>query len=249
MSIDKHGLAVINLVGSSLDVLGALYLAYDLLGGKHGPLRTLTRTVTYGVLFGVGFGLALGPAFGLINGAAHGITLAWELSRAARRGPRPGAWHDVAMSAIRGCGYAIGASLLFGPRFGVTFGFLSALGQIVAYRVGVRPTLDYAPATRPRLTRHQVLAAVNRTVGYVIAGYVSSLVAERRDSAWSVGLEVGLVVGVVTAVVSAAMPLVEWTADHLPERRMGVLGIISILIGFSLQSVQYWLALFDLQVP
>jgi hypothetical protein len=43
MTIDKHTLALISIVGSFLDVLGALYLAYDLLGGEHGPLRTLTR--------------------------------------------------------------------------------------------------------------------------------------------------------------------------------------------------------------
>ena len=54
MMIDKHTLALISIVGSSLDVLGALYLAYDLLGGEHGPLRTLTRGVTYGALFGAG---------------------------------------------------------------------------------------------------------------------------------------------------------------------------------------------------
>jgi len=38
--------------GSGLDVLGSLYLAYDLLGGRHGPLRLLTRAVTYSVVFG-----------------------------------------------------------------------------------------------------------------------------------------------------------------------------------------------------
>jgi hypothetical protein len=74
--IDKHALAVVSLIGSSLDVLGALYLAYDLLGGEHGPLPTVTRAVTYGVLFGAGFALALGPLFGLAGGAANGITLA-----------------------------------------------------------------------------------------------------------------------------------------------------------------------------
>jgi hypothetical protein len=63
--MDKHTLALISIIGSSLDVLGAMYLAYDLLGGEHGPLRTLTRAVTYGALFGTGYGLALGPVFGL----------------------------------------------------------------------------------------------------------------------------------------------------------------------------------------
>jgi len=46
MSIDRHTIALLSIIGTSLDVLGALYLAYDLLGGEHGPLRTLTRVVT-----------------------------------------------------------------------------------------------------------------------------------------------------------------------------------------------------------
>jgi hypothetical protein len=32
---DKHTLAIISIVGSSLDVVGSLYLSYDLLGGEH----------------------------------------------------------------------------------------------------------------------------------------------------------------------------------------------------------------------
>src|SRR5215471_16291387 len=97
MTIDKHAVALVSIVGSSLDVLGALYLAYDLLGGEHGPLRTLTRGVTYGALFGIGYGLALGPVFGLASGVAHGITLAWEYARASRGRLKPGLWLDAAI--------------------------------------------------------------------------------------------------------------------------------------------------------
>src|SRR5207248_11084767 len=153
MTIEKHTLALISIVGSSLDMLGALYLAYDLLGGEHGPLRTVTRGVTYGVLFGTGYGLALGPVFGLVSGFAHGVTLAWEFSRAARRGPKPGFWYDTAMSAIRGCGFAVGAAYSFGVPFGITFGVLSTAGQAIVYRFGMRPTAEYQPAIRLRLTR------------------------------------------------------------------------------------------------
>src|SRR5580693_1707271 len=163
MTIDKHTLALVSIVGSSLDVLGAMYLAYDLLGGEHGPLRTLTRGVTYGVLFGGGYGLALGPVFGLASGVAHGFTLAWEFSRAARGGPKPGFWYDSAMSAIRGGGFALGAAYLYGGTFGAAFGALSTVGQALAYRAGLRPTIDYRPAARPRLTKLQLLAAMNRT--------------------------------------------------------------------------------------
>jgi hypothetical protein len=246
--MDKHTLALISIVGNSLDVLGALYLAYDLLGGEHGPLRTLTRAVTYGVMFGAGYGLALGPVFGLASGVAHGITLAWEFSRASRGGPEPGFRMDGAMSAIRGCGFALGASYLFGAPFGVTFGVLSTAGQVIAYRIGIRPTVDYRPATRPRLTRFQLLAAANRTVGYAVTGYVSSLVAQQPEHAIAVGLKTGLALGLVTAIAGSFTPFIEWTADHVPEKRMGVFGIGLILIGFALQSVQYWVALLDVSI-
>ncbi len=246
--MDRHTLALISIIGSSLDVLGALYLAYDLLGGEHGPLRTLTRAVTYGALFGIGYGLALGPVFGLLSGVAHGITLAWEFSRASRHGPKPGFWLDTAMSAIRACGFALGAAYLFGGPFGITFGILSTVGQVIAYRFGIRPTLDYQPATRPRMTKAQLLAALNRTVGYAIAGYLSSLVAHNLAHALAIGLKAGLAIGVVTAIAGSCTPFVEWIADHVPARRMGVLGVVLILIGFTLQSVQYWAALLDVTI-
>jgi hypothetical protein len=245
--MNKHTLALISIIGSALDVLGALYLAYDLLGGEHGPLRTLTRAVTYGALFGAGYGIALGPVFGLASGAAHGITLAWEFSRASRNDPKPGFWLDTAMSAIRGCGFALGASYSFGAPFGITFGVLSTAGQAIAYRIGIRPTVDYKPATRPRLTWFQMLAAANRTVGYVIAGYISSLVAQ-REHAIAIGLKAGLAIGLVTAISGPFTPFIEWKADHIPEKRMGVFGVGLILIGFTLQSIQYWAALLDVSV-
>ena len=243
MMIDKHTLALISIVGSSLDMLGALYLAYDLLGGEHGPLRTLTRGVTYGVLFGGGYAIALGPVFGLASGVAHGITLAWEFSRASRHRPKPGVWYDAAMSAVRGAGFALGGAYLYGATFGAAFGVLSTVGQVIAYRAGIRPTIDYQPATRVRLTKYQFLAGVNRTVGYTAAGYLSAVAANERGNALSVSVKTGLAIGVVTVIAGSCTPFIEWIADHVPEKRMGVFGVAFILIGFALQSVQYWLAL------
>jgi hypothetical protein len=248
MTIDKHTLALISIVGSSLDVLGALYLAYDLLGGEHGPLRTLTRAVTYGAIFGIGFGLPFGPLFGIVNGVTHGTTLAWEFSRASRQGPKPGLLYDTTMSAIRGAGYAVGFAHLYGATFGITFGALSAVGQVVAYQFGMRPTIDYQPTKRPRLTKWQFLGTVNRSIGYGISGYISALVARERAIALSVGLTVGVVVGVLTGIVITCTSFIEWGADHLPEKRMGVLGVGLILVGFALQSIQYWLTLLDVNI-
>src|ERR1700674_4731313 len=70
LTVDHHTIAAIALSGTALNVLGGLYLAYDLFGGKHGPLRTLTRAVTYGVLFFLGYVVFLPVGFSAL--AAHG---------------------------------------------------------------------------------------------------------------------------------------------------------------------------------
>jgi hypothetical protein len=142
----------------------------------------------------------------------------------------------------------VGAAYLYGGVFGATFGALSTLGQAIAYQAGIRPTIDYQPAKRPRITKHQFLAVVNRTIGNTAAGYLSALAAHQRAIALTVGVKVGLVIGAVTAISVTCSPFIEWTADHLPEKRMGVFGIGLILIGFGLQSVQYWVALLDVSV-
>jgi hypothetical protein len=222
-----------------------MYLAYDLLGGEHGPLRTLTRAVTYGALFGTGFGLVLGRMFGIVAGAAHGVTLAWEFSRASKNEPEPGIWFDTAMSAIRGGAYGIGTGVLFGPEFGITLAVLSTVGQVIAYRFGIRPTLDFVAGTRPHVTKRQFMAALNRTAGYAAAGYVSALLGHQRAKALSLGIETGSTIGVITAVSMICTPFVEWAADTMPAKRMGVIGVGLILTGFALQSVQYWVALLE----
>jgi len=246
--MDKHTLALVSIVGSSLDLLGALYLAYDLLGGEHGPLRTLTRAVTYGVLFGLGYGLALGPFFGLISGITHGITLGWEYSRHSKQETTPQLWRDILASAIRGGGFGIGTAHLHGATFGLIFGVLSTVGQIVGYRLGIRPTMDYESTARPRLTRKQFWSSVNRTAGYTVTGYISSIFTNQKTHAWTFGLEVGLAIGVVTTLSITLTPFVEWSVDNMPKRRMGVLGVGFMLVGFAMQSVQYWVSFLDVPV-
>jgi len=243
--MDRHTLAAISIAGSLLDVLGGLYLAYDLLGGKHGPLRTLTRSVTYALLFGIGYGVPLGLAFGIASGLSHGLTLGFEYARVSRSDATPGWLADFASSAIRGLGFAVGSSFLLGTRFGLVFGALSIVGQFVAYRFGIRPTLDLVAGKKPRLSKRQFLAVLNRTVGYTLAGYIAGVAAHRGTHNFAFAIQVGLAIGVVSAIVNTVNPYVEWGAENMPERRMGVLGICLILTGFALQSVQYWVALLD----
>jgi len=152
------------------------------------------------------------------------------------------------MSAIRGVGFGLGAAYLYGKVFGFWFGVLSTAGQIIAYQLGIRPTRDYQPAARARIRMWQILAAVNRGVGYGVSGYISAWAAHENANAVGVGQKLGLVIGGITAVSGVFTSAIEWTADHVPEKRMRVFGLALILIGFVLQSLQYWVALFDVPV-
>jgi uncharacterized membrane protein (DUF485 family) len=89
---------------------------------------------------------------------------------------------------------------------------------------------------------------VNRTVGYAVAGFLSALSAHQRPNALGVAVKLGLVMGAVMTIVITCTSFIEWMADHLPEKRMGVFGVGLILMGFTLQSVQYWVVLLDVGI-
>jgi hypothetical protein len=246
--MDHHTVAAVSLTGTSLDVLGSLYLAYDLLGGQHGPLRLLTRAVTYSMVFGIGYGLGLGLFFGLASGIATGITLSIEYNRAARGLDHYSLPWEGAFSAIRGFGFGAGLYRILGSRFAIAFAILITIGQVLAYSRGMRPALDYVAARRPRLTRRQFRGTVVRTFGYIASALLCSAFIHHVDHAWSFAIRVGLVTGIVTGLGATVNPYIEYYADSLPERRMGVFGIGLILCGFTLQSLQYWLLLFDVHL-
>jgi hypothetical protein len=246
--MDHHTVAAISITGTCLDVLGSLYLAYDLLGGRQGPLRLLTRAVTYSIVFGVGYGIGLGLFFGLVSGAATGITVAIELNRAARGLKHYSlAWEGM-FAAIRSFGFGAGLYRILGLRFAIAFGVLITAGQIVAYSRGMRPATDYAASRRPRLTRRQFWGTAVRTIGYTAAALLCSALVHHVDHPWSFAIRVGLVTGLVTGVGVSVNPYIEYYADNLPERRLGAFGIGLILCGFALQSVQYWFTLFDVRI-
>ena len=246
--MDHHTVATISIAGSGLDVLGSLYLAYDLLGGQAGPLRLLTRAVTYSVVFGIGYGLGLGLVFGVAAGTATGVTLAIELTRMARSQDHYSLFWESMFSAIRGLAFGAGLYLYPGFRFGAAFAILITLGQIFAYSRGLRPSIDYGPQRRPRLSKRQFWAAVVRTVGYIATALVCSAFVQHLEHPWQFALRVGLVTGLVTATGNAVGPFIEHFSENLPERSMGAFGIGLIFVGFSLQSLQYWLVVLDVPV-
>ena len=107
---------------------------------------------------------------------------------------------------------------------------------------------NYSASRRPRFSRRQSVGTVIRTVGYIATALICSAFIHHVDHPWAFAIRVGLVTGIVTGVGGTLTPYVEYYSDNLPERRMGVFGIGLILCGFALQSLQYWLALFDVRL-
>src|SRR4029077_20551076 len=196
----------------------------------------------------IGYGIGLGFFFGVVSGVATGGTLAIELNRAARQeGQYSLAW-EAFFSAVRAAGFAAGLYPIVGLRFAVAFGMLITGGQVIAYSRGMRPSLGYEAARRPRLSRRQFWGTVVRTVGYSTAALVCGVFAQHLEHPWRFAVRVGVVTGLVTAVGIIVNPYIEYYADRLPKRALGVLGIALILCGFALQSVQYWVELLDVKV-
>jgi hypothetical protein len=246
--MDHHTVAAISIAGTCLDVLGSLYLAYDLLGGQHGPLRLLTRAVTYAIVFGAGYAVGLGLFFGLASGIATGITLSIEFNRAARGLDHYSLPWEALFSAIRGAGFGAGLYRILGFRFAIAFAIVITIGQVFAYSRGMRPAMDYVAVRRPRMTRRQFRATVARTAGYIVTALLCSALIRHVDHPWLFAIRVGVVTGVATGFGTIVTPYIEYYADHLPERRLGAFGIGLIFCGFLLQSLQYWLALFDVRL-
>jgi hypothetical protein len=246
--VDHHTVAAVSIAGSCLDVLGSLYLAYDLLGGAHGPLRVITRAVTYSILFGAGYGLGLGLFFGVFAGVATGITMSIEMNRAARGLRHYSLPWEAFFAAIRGVAFGAGLYWITGLGFAVAFAILVTTGQVTGYYRGLRPGMDYSASRRPRLTRRQFWGTVVRTIAHVAAALVCSAFVHHVYHAWAFAIRIGLVTGIVTGLGQTFNPYFEYYAENIPQRWLGAFGIGLIFCGFALQSFQYWLALFDVHL-
>jgi hypothetical protein len=244
--VDHHLLAGISLSGIVCDVMGGIYLAYDLLGGSNGPLRVITRIFTYILIFSIGYALPLGLTFGLIAGIGLGIALGLEFRHLNADRPLVNSRRPLLFGCLRGFSFGVAAVLAFGWVFGLAFGLLASVGLVSIYLLGFSPTREFQPSGKPHIRSRALLASLVRGLSTGMAGAIAGFIADRGIASLLFGLEVGLVVGVVSAIVSIFSPFIEWWASNLPARRLGAYGTILLLFGLILQSIQYWVALFDL---
>ncbi|HLI64311.1 MAG TPA: hypothetical protein VKV05_13000, partial [Terriglobales bacterium] len=194
-----HTVAEIALAGLILDGLGGLYLAYDLLGGEHGPLRTLTRAATYSLIYGIGFGLVFGVVFGLVTGAGLGTILGLEFTMAAHAGSKLAFRKEAFFGLLRGLALGLGVGFTFGPRLGTAFGLLSAAGLVLTYRLTHAPSRLYHIATRPKLDRRRLYASGARALAVSTAGIASGLILHKGAATILIGVEIGVITGLISS--------------------------------------------------
>jgi hypothetical protein len=250
LALTHELVAEVSLVGMGFDVLGGCYLAYDLLGGKRGPLRTIARAAGYVALFFIGYYIVLEARYALIASAGMGFLLALEYwlagAEPAKNGRRRGA--VFVFGALRGVVLGLASMPLTGMAFGAWFGVLSAAMLNASYALGFAPTDEYEPQRRPRISSHKLMASLLRALGVSLAGVTASLIVGSSAIRWLFGLQLGVAAGTVSALVGLFSPVIEWRIENLPERRLGVFGLGLILIGMVLQSVQYWVVVLDVSV-
>lgn len=241
MIIENTTLAWLGLSGTLCDAMGGIYLTYDLLGGRTGPLGFFTRAATYTVIFGVGYGIPFGFFFGAVAGVGIGTTLAVEFWRVARhqRLYRSSPLYDLPFfGAARGVVMGLAALHPFGVHFALRFGLASVVGLYFVYALHFSPTYDYGALTKLRFNRHILMAAILR--GLVI-GAAGALAGWNRHTGYCfrLGVEIGLIAGLVSIVTGIVSPMVEWGVENMPEKRLAVVGFFLIFLGLVLQSVQY----------
>src|SRR5271156_2975861 len=171
---------VLSLTGVMLDALGGLYLAYDLLGGKHGPLRTITKSISYGVMFGFLYGLPLGVWFGLAGLLVSGPALSLEIERRNVRDTHP-FFESLAFGLLRAASFGAAGWLARDPQFGIYFGILNVIAFVAVYYALGPLALD-VHSSRPRIDRAIVKRAAYRGASIGVAAVLSGLLHNEHDA-------------------------------------------------------------------
>jgi hypothetical protein len=250
MTFSHQLIAKLSLAGMGFDALGGCYLAYDLLGGKLGPLRTLMRAIGYMALFLIGYAMVLGLSYGMVAAAGMGFLLAIEL-RPAGPGADPtleSRNRVLLFGFLRGVVLGLAGMTIAGPKFGALFGLFSGIGLMSVYLFGFSPIRDQEKSGRPHLSRRKLQASGLRALAVSTAGVLASFLTASTGDWVLFGLRLGLAAGTVSALVSLFNPTIEWWVENLPERRLGVLGLGLVFLGMLLQSVPNWVTVFNLPV-
>jgi hypothetical protein len=233
--------------GIGCDAIGGVYLTYELLGGRSGPLGLGVRAATYGLIFGLGYGAVFGPFFGVTAGVGLGGILALEFWRVAFHQRKYGSsplFHLPYFGVARGLLLGLACLHRYGREFALVFAAFNALFLAIVYRMRYAPTYDYETSPGAAFKPRALRSGLARAAAVGLAGALTGWIESRSPG---FGLTIGFTVGIVSVVIGMVSPRVEWWIENLPERKLAVIGLALIGIGLTLQSVQYLVVILDLR--
>jgi hypothetical protein len=256
--MDHHLIALFALAGTGLDLIGGLFLAYELLGQRHGLLRSILRAILYSFLVASVYALALDWRFALVAGMGLGLVLTYELGVSqpsekiefdlSKKRSHALTRRRLGLACFRGLSLGAGAAWTFSISLGLWFWLLATVALVAAYRLRFAPSDEFEASERPHLSGHKVAGAVVRAILLGLAGTLGARINGAKPETLEFGIRYGLVVGLVGLVLGSLTGFIEWYIDRLSERRLGLLGVCLIICGILLQSIQYWVALRDVPV-
>ena len=227
-------LARISLAGKALELLGGCYLAYDLLDGRNGPLRSIARATGYVPLFLLGYAVVLGWPFALVASAGMGALLAIEFHFAVLKTKAP-RWIEPALGFCRGLVLGTAAMTILGAEYGAILGVIAGIGLVVGNAIGLAPRDDYDPKARPGLRPHNVMASLFRGVVFALSAVIAGEILRVPDALiWT--LRMGAAAGGVSLLVGVFSPVIERWIGHAPQRVLGIIGLILLFVGTAIDA-------------
>ncbi|MCC6977624.1 MAG: hypothetical protein IT343_04845 [Candidatus Melainabacteria bacterium] len=242
--MDDHIAAVITVIGMTCDVMGGLYLAYDLLGGENGPLARLTKIVNYSVLLVLLFLTTMGLKFSLIVGIAFGTALGLHFDRAGKGIPDTNKFL-LATAILRGCAITGAVSLKENYVLGLTMGILVFMMSLILPKMKISPSMLYQSGKKPQVTLKQVVIALALMAIATGSGLLGASIAHGDAKTINFVIRFGLTFGFAIFVVSTVSPLIEWYSDNLPPQTFGTAGVVLFIIGFVIQAIPSVATIFD----
>lgn len=242
--MDDHLSAVITIIGMTCDVMGGLYLAYDLLGGENGPLARLTKIVNYSVLLTLLFLITMGLKFALIVGCAFGTALGLHFDRAGKNIPDTNKFL-LGTALLRGFAIGIAVYLKENHILGIVMGTLVFGMSMILPRLKISPVTLYNSGTKPQLSWRQVIVAFVLMAVAIGSGLFGAGIAHGDARTIGFVFKFGLTFGCAIFVVSVVSPLIEWYSDNLPPQSFGTAGVALFIIGFVIQAVPSFATIFD----
>lgn len=258
----------IAVLASTLTVIGSLYLAYDLLGRQHGPLRWLAIFVTSGLIGAI----ILEPAALVFATLENNIPDAFRILLVG-----------ILLGAFSGILFAIpenprhphifsGKASMIGGLLGIVF--LAALLRV--FYTPIAPVKPFDPSITDQYLQILLVATLfGVPLGVVLGGFhhffrgnyqpgrpqlfswrsslkafgiilvfwgVIALLALAEPAAEKKAIYDGtlavLAVALSGAIPSGFAPYMFWGLNHFPERTLGASGFVLTLIGAMLPAIQ-----------